>query len=372
MNGLTEFKRMNFFTGFFTTAEDWNAGQDYHLAKRKLHNRGLHTPGVIRNIPPDSGEMSVRAMTTPSLDILVMPGAAIDGQGNEIYLGASRTLSIDPADYTLPQIVYVSLAYREAETDYAENSEAAEYSGYTRISEIPYLAITTSQPNNRTELELARIQLTEGVGAIREPSDPNDPGSNEINRRHVIWAGAVAVADPLLPPAALDRIVNLMGDKRRDFAALAMAFATPSAVDVRQAALTIEILARNRSLRPEQLDEIMTVLAAVELDVGHELGVLYPVLINFPEYIQYQDTVAALEAAIRAGQPLDDILNRQTEVSEAARLLAGVIVQMPESNAGPDVTVDATGAETIVTLDARNSTSPSGRPIVRYHWDRRG
>lgn len=43
----TAFQRLNFFTGFFTTADDWNQGQEYHLEKRKLHNRGLHTAGVI-------------------------------------------------------------------------------------------------------------------------------------------------------------------------------------------------------------------------------------------------------------------------------------------------------------------------------------
>ena len=43
----TEFKRLRFFTGFFTTARDWEAEQNYHLEKLKLHNGGLHTPGII-------------------------------------------------------------------------------------------------------------------------------------------------------------------------------------------------------------------------------------------------------------------------------------------------------------------------------------
>ena len=44
-------------------------------------------------------------------------------------------------------------------------------------------------------------------------------------------------------------------------------------------------------------------------------------LADFPEYIQYQDAVAALAAAIRDGELLDVILNRETEVAEAAREL---------------------------------------------------
>lgn len=371
MNSLTEFKRMNFFTGFFTTAEDWNAGQEYHIEKRKLHNRGLHTPGIIRGIPSESGQLRVRAMTQPDLDILVMPGAAIDADGNEIFLGASRTLTIDPGQYTLPQTIYVSIRYDESETDYVENVDAPEYSGFTRMTEVPRLEIATTRPDNNTTLELARIQLTEGVSAISEPSDPDNPGSNQIDRRHVVWAGAVAVSDPLLPAPQLQQIINLMVDKRRDFAALASAFPVPSAIDVRQAALTLEILARNMSLRPEQLDDIMTVLAAVEQDVGQEIGAAYPVLADFPEYIQYQDAVAALAAAIRDGDLLEVILNRETEVAEAARELSEVILQVPEADAGPDATVAFPGEEALVTLDAGNSRAFGGRAVVRYHWDRR-
>jgi hypothetical protein len=50
MTTPTEFKRLNFFTGFFTTANDWTEGQQYHLEKQKLHNLGLHTRGVVRGV----------------------------------------------------------------------------------------------------------------------------------------------------------------------------------------------------------------------------------------------------------------------------------------------------------------------------------
>ena len=36
-NNRIVFKRLNFFKGFFTTAEDWEQGQHYHVEKRKLH-----------------------------------------------------------------------------------------------------------------------------------------------------------------------------------------------------------------------------------------------------------------------------------------------------------------------------------------------
>ena len=48
-NQTTQFKRLNFFTGFFTTVDkSWNDGETYHIEKRKLHNRTLHRPGILQ------------------------------------------------------------------------------------------------------------------------------------------------------------------------------------------------------------------------------------------------------------------------------------------------------------------------------------
>src|SRR3989442_13176394 len=75
------FKRINFFEGFFTTDEDWNAGEAYHLEKRRLHNRVLHTPGVV---PVAGGGMKVQARGRGDLSFEVTPGDAVDGRGNEL------------------------------------------------------------------------------------------------------------------------------------------------------------------------------------------------------------------------------------------------------------------------------------------------
>ncbi len=47
------FKRINFFHGFLTRVEDWQAAQSYELDKRKLHNRALHGPGVVPRMEPN-------------------------------------------------------------------------------------------------------------------------------------------------------------------------------------------------------------------------------------------------------------------------------------------------------------------------------
>ncbi len=364
MANITGFKRLNFFTGFFTTADDWNEGQDYHLEKRRLHNRGLHTPGVISG---ERDELQVEA--AGGLNIRVMPGAALDGAGNEIYLGVPRTLTVKPGDYDLPRLVYVAMSYREEESGYVENVDTPEFSGNTRISEIPRLELTTEVPDNMVKIELARVDIQTGVTVISAPLDPQNPGGNEIDTRFVRKAGAVGVEEEMLSPPELQRLIHLMADGRRDFAALEGRFSVPSAADSRQGALTLEMLARLGAIRPGQLGDVFAALAAVEQDVTQELGATYPALVATPEFTAYRDTVSTLLEHIRNGAGTEALLTAQATVSEAARELSEIALRVPEADAGGDVTVTAREGEATVTLDASSSRPFEGRRIVRYYWN---
>ena len=368
MNDLVEFKRMNFFKGFFTTAEDWNQGQSYAIEKRKLHNRGLHTPGVVEG---EGQELRVEA--AGGLDVRVLPGAALDGAGNDIYLGEPRTLTVVPPD-NLPQLVYVAIKYAEEKVDYVENVQAPHFSGHTRWAEIPSLQVVTTRPDNQTWLELARVDLQPGVTEIATPSDPDSPGGNEIDLRYVVRAGSVGVAEPRLSPAMRERLILLAQDKRRDFAALGGRFPVPSAGDVRHAALTVEMLVRTDCLRPEPLPRLLAAIAALEQDVGQEIEAAYPAVITTAEFTAYRDAVAALLDALRDGMGLDTLLARQGAVAEAARELSEVALQPPEppiADAGPDRVVLTSGKTAITTLDATSSQAFEGRKIERYRWEKK-
>ena len=52
------FKRINFFKGFLTTEKDWNDAERYHIDKRRLHNRMLHSPGIVYGY---NGDLRVQA-----------------------------------------------------------------------------------------------------------------------------------------------------------------------------------------------------------------------------------------------------------------------------------------------------------------------
>ena len=56
-----DFKRINYFKGFFVQAEDLQQAETYHIEKLRLHNRCLHTPGVVADC---LGGLAVTAVNT--------------------------------------------------------------------------------------------------------------------------------------------------------------------------------------------------------------------------------------------------------------------------------------------------------------------
>ncbi len=368
MTEQNQLKRLNFFTGFFTTAQDWEAEQTYHRQKLEFHNRWFHTPGIIRAI---AEELRVEAIG--GLKIQVRPGAALDDIGREIYLPQPRQLDIGQAlnlsqgDSDRP--VYITIEYYEEKAEYVENVTQPHYSGHTRVVERPLLTATLNEPDNKTRLELARILLQAGATEIGNPQDPDHPQVNEINRNHhAAWAGAVGIVEAQLPPEMLQQLIQAMRRTRRDFAALDEHFPVPSAGDVRHTALTGELLARTGGLRPERWLPLLVVLAATEQDVGRELNKKYGNVVNTTaEFLAYEAAVEDLQAALRARQE-SGILTKQDAVAQAAWDLAEIFVRSPIADAGRDQNVTTAETEVTVTLDGSKSRGRGGREIVRYHW----
>ncbi|MCP4366864.1 MAG: hypothetical protein GY797_01935 [Deltaproteobacteria bacterium] len=180
---MKEFKRINFFKGFFTRAEDWQSAQKYHLEKRKAHNKFLHTPGIVFGCEED---LKVSVVDTT---LKIAPGYAIDGNGNDLYLPRSEKLEIPI--HKPGTTIYVIIRYNEEKIDKRENIENPEYSDYAFIKEYPIVETSNDEPDNNIAIELARIKFSKGEARIKNPSDPNNPGSNEINMRFVKRAGAI-------------------------------------------------------------------------------------------------------------------------------------------------------------------------------------
>lgn len=180
------FKRLNFFKGFFTQAEDWQAAQQYHIEKRKIHNRFLHIPGIVYGCLDN---LNVTA-TEDGTALYIGPGYAIDGEGRDLYLPKPDKVSINPQDYIPPVTVYVVISDGQEKIDLRPNAANPEYSGHAFIKEWPKVEITTDLPDNYHVIELARIRLSKGATRVKNPEDTDNPGPNQVDLRYIKRAGA--------------------------------------------------------------------------------------------------------------------------------------------------------------------------------------
>ncbi|MCL4298016.1 MAG: hypothetical protein KJ077_19895 [Anaerolineae bacterium] len=362
-NGL---ERLNFFTGFFTTAQDWQAEQAYHRQKLEFHNCWLHKPGIIRSF-----EKELQVIAAGGLKVKVEPGAALDYRGREIYLSQSPPELDIGKDLDLKgdsaKIVYIAIKYYEEKTDYVENVTQPQYSGHTRIVERPHLKATLSEPK-KPWVELARIKLQPDATEISNPLDPHNPKDNEIDRSQVAWAGAVGVTEEQLPLEMRELLTQVMRRTRQAFAALDGRFPIPSASDVRHAALTAELLAGTGGLRPGRWLPLIKVLAAIEQDVAQELDQRHGRVLNtIPEFLAFETAVQELQGTLPSGDE-DGILTKQDAVAEAVRELSGIADQSPIADAGRDQIVATSKDEATVTLDGSKSRGRGGRKIECYYW----
>jgi len=319
----------------------------------------LYEPGLL---PGVLEELAVKPVG--GLDVEVRPGAALDWTGNELYLDQGVRLSIPPA--ATPRRVYVVAGYEDRFGAYLMNLESP-FESSDRTAKV---SLADAAPDPTAQIELARIDLAADATEIRLPADPGRPQPNEIDRRGLRSACAKAVVEDRLAPELRDRVIEVMRSKRSAFAALNEKFPIPSAADVRQAAVNIEVLARNESLRPKRLAEVLGIFATLEQDVGQEIGKAYPPVVDKPKFKQYQDAVAALSAALYARENEQVLLNRQSDVTTAARDLAEVVFRAPAAEAGSDQVIPAPTGEADVTLDASASQAHADQKIVRYHWEK--
>lgn len=180
-------RRLNFFTGLFTKAEDWQKDQEYHLWKRQLLIKALFVPGVFMDHP--EGGLKVTA-SPDGLKAIVGPGYAIDSEGRDIYLLESVPLTVEVGSKK-ERTVYIAISYDEEQVDRRDDKANPNYSGYAFWKENPKVRVVDQEPNNQADLELARIRLQEGMRGIKEAADPANPGPNEIDRRSVKKASLV-------------------------------------------------------------------------------------------------------------------------------------------------------------------------------------
>lgn len=370
-------QRMRFFKGFFTSAADWQAEQAYHIDKLKLHNRGLHTPGILRGVGDGDSWPVEFHIDVHGLALTIGPGAALDGEGREIFLAKARKLEpIDLAQFKPPTTVYVAICYDErfakkqsivglSPGEKSDNQDGAEW---TRTVEEPQIVFVSQEPDNLKWIELARIKLRDPVRMIELPAKKDRPVANEIDTTERVYAGAIATFPPRLQRSQRLRLTDTMRATRRNFSDLALQFPTPSVSDVRHAAVTVELLTRADDLRPEQVFSVFELIHDAERDVYEEIARTYPALVTQTQYEDYKNAVDNLHGALQG--TIDDLLHAQETVAKAASDLAQAVlpVHRPVAMTNTQLSVTTSGNVATVSLDAANSFAFGGRRVAVYQW----
>src|SRR5205823_1117579 len=206
---LQGFKRINFFKGFLTTEKDWNDAERYHIDKRRLHNRMLHSPGIVYGY---SGDLRVQARARGDLSVEVQPGYAIDGMGNDLMIHDATIRNINLEEFKLPQTIYIVLRYYEELTDFIAYKENLEYKGHRRVLESCKVELSQTEPDIGREVELARIYVEKGANRIRDARDPGAPVPNEIDMRYAPRGG---LSGSMLPGFLRVKLEQLLHQVRR-------------------------------------------------------------------------------------------------------------------------------------------------------------
>ncbi len=295
-NDTKGYSRVNFFTGFQTTADDWNDVIRYDVEKHKLHNRLFHGPGVV---PSVGGGLKVSARGRADLSVEVSPGYAIDASGNDLHLGEPEIKTINPGDFKLPQTVYVVLKYIEELTDFVSYRANLEYKGHRRVSERVKVETIITEPDIRHEVEIARIHLTKDVRRITDAKDPLNPRENEIDLRFVPIAGVVGSN---LSPAVLRELADVIEASRSVYAHMFHNMKILPAADVEHALITLDMFRRLNLIDARSLFELWSVVFNLQTQLVEDVELNYPQFSSKKEFASFKKHVELLEGMYAEGK----------------------------------------------------------------------
>lgn len=309
------FKRINFFKGFLTTEHDWNSAEEYHIEKRKLHNKVMHSPGVVKGY---GGEMRVVARSRGDLSVEVQAGYAIDGQGNDLVLWDAVIKNINPEEYRLPQTLYFVVRFAEELTDFIAYKENLEYKGHRRVLERTTVEVSQTEPDISREVELARVYLEKGATRIRDARDAADPRANEIDLRFVPLAG---VAGARAEPAMRARMESVLWSLRKTFLEYSRRQVI-SAHDVVQGANTALMMNSTNLVDMRNVFDVFYLIVEAEGELCLDVDVHHPNIAQKKEFSDFKRHVEILRGLLAEGknnlEAYTNLLAYQSKAAEVA------------------------------------------------------
>jgi hypothetical protein len=309
------FKRINFFKGFLTTEKDWNDAERYHIDKRRLHNRMMHSPGIVYGY---AGDLRVTARARGDLSVEVQPGYAIDGMGNDLLISDATIRNINLEEFKLPQTIYIVLRYYEELTDFIAYKENLEYKGHRRVLESCKVELSQTEPDITREVELARIHLEKGVQRVRDARDPANPTANEIDMRFVQRGGR---SGSMLPGMLRHRLEQLLLQVRRG----ALEYTRRGVIaahDVVQASNTALMLLYANLIDLRNVFDIFKLIIETEGEMSLDVDVHHPTIAQKKEFSEYRRQVEILRGLLAENknntEAFQNLLAYQAKCAEIA------------------------------------------------------
>ena len=315
------FRRIHFFQGFFTTEDDWNDSERYHVEKRKLHNRFFHAPGVV---PGYADQLRVNSRGRGDLSVEVGAGYAIDNDGQDILVPEKQIRTIDRGDFKLPQTLYLVLRYTEEPVDFRVNKRNPDYQGHARIEEGYKLEFTNSEPTS--SVEVCRVHLTKDAKRITDAKDPFNPKENEIDLRFVRHAG---VAGARLTPMLMWRLNEVIIEQKKVLSHLARTKKILAAGDAFQAVITLEMLLKTAFVDHANIWDLLRTVTDLEGDVVDEVDSRVPDLSAADEFRAFKKNIELLRGLVgerhRTDEGLENVITYKMKACEALRVLLDVV-----------------------------------------------
>ncbi len=166
--------------GMAVSAKVWEEAHVYHRQQQRFHALFGHGPGILAGL-------SVIASDPPDVSVYVLPGAAIDPEGNAISLA-------EPLNFDLGQAaegqVYLLISYEEGQPRPIESPGQEVLPFYVQTG---FTIEARSALPDTPCVELARLVHETRQAPIRDAKDPAHPGLNEIDLR---FRGELAVIRP--------------------------------------------------------------------------------------------------------------------------------------------------------------------------------
>ena len=151
-------KRVHYFTGQLLSAADFQAEQEYHLARQRRLNLRLHGMGIVSGLQVST--------ENDGIGIHVSPGVAIDPLGNEIVVGEPQVVPFPTGADRADLVIY----HIETLTDPVPSNDAPQPS---RVEEGFRLEVVTDPESRSSEcLILARLAFDGGRWTVRRPFHP--------------------------------------------------------------------------------------------------------------------------------------------------------------------------------------------------------